>query len=122
MSKRLNRNSTSRRTPNFLNGVALARSTPASPGTSSGISGATVVDWRGVDPSTVIRVFEDFVAPAGSSLPAPWGTVDVSAGGAPTIDYVDPSGFTGGNGVFTLALDTTNEAEDAVLQDRKSVV
>lgn len=115
MSKRLRRNSTSRRTPNFLNGVALARSNPATPSDASGVLAATVIDWRGVDPSTVVRVFEDFVAPAGSSLPVPWGTVDVSAAGAPTIDYVDPAGFSGNNGEFTLALATTNEAEDAVL-------
>lgn len=58
-----------------------------------------------------VRVFEDFLADVGSTLPKPWGTVDVSATGTPTIAYVADTV----NGVFKLAHDATSELQSMTL-------
>lgn len=69
------------------------------------------LDWAGVDCDDVVVVREDFVAAAGTTLPAPWAEQDTSAAGTPTTDYVsgDPQG------IYRLATDATNEAQRLTL-------
>jgi len=57
------------------------------------------------------EIFEDFFADAGATLPTPWGTVDVSSAGSPTIDYVADSA----NGSFGLTHDTQDELQSMTL-------
>ena len=52
-------------------------------------------------------VFEDFIGPAGGTLPQPWATQDTSLSGTPVKDYVEGAA----NGVYNLAFATTTEAE-----------
>lgn len=58
-----------------------------------------------------VRVFEDFLADAGATLPTPWGTHDTSTAGSPTIAYVADAL----NGEFTLAHDSQAEAQNIAL-------
>ena len=54
---------------------------------------------------------EDFIAPAGTTLPAWLGTEDTSAAGAPTLDYIDDEI----NGAYTLTLAADDELESIAL-------
>lgn len=53
----------------------------------------------------------DFIEPAGTTLPTWLGTEDVSAAGAPTLDYLANEV----NGAYTLTLAATDEAENIAL-------
>jgi hypothetical protein len=54
---------------------------------------------------------EDFLAPAGTTPPKPWGTQDTSTSGSPTLDYVNDAA----GGHYVLKLATTNEVEAITL-------
>ncbi len=58
-----------------------------------------------------IELFEDFNAPAGTTLPAWLDTQDTSTSGTPTIDYVANAA----GGVFTLTFASTDEVETLTL-------
>lgn len=63
------------------------------------------------DHATHCVLFEDFLEPSGTTLPAWLGTQDTSAAGSPTLDYVDDSH----GGIFVLKLAADNEAEAITL-------
>ena len=65
----------------------------------------------GMSRSEGFEIVEDFLAPAGTTLPAPWAEQDTSAAGAPTTDYVAD----GGSGQYTLAHDATDEVQTMTL-------
>ena len=56
------------------------------------------------------ELLEDFLGPAGTTLPAHWATEDSSPAGSPTIDYVVAKG-----GQFQLATDSQSEAQALTL-------
>lgn len=57
------------------------------------------------------RVYEDFLADAGATLPKPWTTQDTSAAGAPTLDYVADAS----SGRYRLKHAATDEQENITL-------
>ncbi len=58
-----------------------------------------------------LKIHEDFVGPAGSTLPFPWGKQDTSAAGTPTLDYVANTV----NGMYRLLHDSQSEAQKLTL-------
>lgn len=58
-----------------------------------------------------VRVFEDFLAAAGVTLPAPWGKHDTSSAGSPTTNYV-ANAF---NGEYNIAHDSQSEQQNLAL-------
>jgi hypothetical protein len=70
-----------------------------------------VCDWAGVSLTDIVTVREDFIKTAGVALPAPWGKVDVSAAGSPTLDFVANAA----DGVYRLKFDNTDELQSCTL-------
>lgn len=99
----------------FLKGFFVFRDRPDAKGDEDDYLIATERRWYGDDPSTFLVVKEDFLAPAGTSLPAPWAKQDTSAAGSPVSDYVDATAGSGSNGAFNLALAADNEVESLTL-------
>jgi len=64
------------------------------------------VKARGLDAGDLVYNY-DFLADAGDTLPDIWGTDEVSAAGAPTLDYVTDSS----SGIYRLATDATDELQ-----------
>lgn len=75
------------------------------------VDASTLIDWRGIDMRHTLRVQEDFIGAAGTTLPAPWATQDTSSAGSPTLDYVANAS----NGEFQLLHDDTDEAQGLTL-------
>lgn len=66
---------------------------------------------QGTPNATRVRIFEDFFADAGSTLPKPWGKHDTSSTGSPTHDYVADTA----SGMYRMKHDAQSEQQNLAL-------
>lgn len=72
---------------------------------------------RGITRKRHIELYEEFVGPAGSTLPSWLSTQDTSAAGTPTLDYVADAS----NGAFQLLHDAQDELQKITLYGGDSI-